>query len=87
MESIYPTRGVTSYDPHWPEIYRQQSTGLTAALGGWLTEHIGSTSVPGLAAKPVIDIAARIPAGSYALDRTASLSAHGTPALDRRLVA
>lgn len=81
-EPIYPTRGVISYDPKWSEMYRQLATGLSAALGGWRTQHIGSTSVPGLAAKPVIDIAARVPTGFSARDRTASLLARGWTAPD-----
>lgn len=76
-DSTYPPSGVVPYDSGWPDKYREMSTGLSAALGGWVTEHIGSTSVPGLAAKPVIDIAARVPAGSHAVDRKRSLSASG----------
>jgi GrpB-like predicted nucleotidyltransferase (UPF0157 family) len=76
-DSTYPTRGVVPYDSGWPDRYREVSTGLSAALGGWVTEHIGSTSVPGLVAKPVIDIAVRVPAGSRAVDRERRLSASG----------
>lgn len=68
-ESVYPKDGVRPYDPHWPAMYRATSADLDAALGGWVTEHIGSTSVAGLVAKPVIDIAARVPTGAQALDR------------------
>lgn len=65
------------YDSGWPDRYQAISAALTAVLGGWLTEHIGSTSVPGLAAKPVIDIAVRVRASSHATDRTSSLLASG----------
>jgi GrpB-like predicted nucleotidyltransferase (UPF0157 family) len=46
------------YDPAWPERFRGEAERIHAALGGGerRIEHIGSTSVPGLAAKPVIDI-------------------------------
>ena len=46
------------YDPAWPERFRREAARIHAALGGreLRIEHIGSTSVPGLAAKPVVDI-------------------------------
>jgi len=49
---------VTPYDPHWPAQFAALGGTLRAALGGAALriDHIGSTSVPGLAAKPVIDI-------------------------------
>jgi GrpB-like predicted nucleotidyltransferase (UPF0157 family) len=49
---------VVDYDPRWPERYRGDATDLEIALGervGGL-EHFGSTSVPGMSAKPVIDV-------------------------------
>lgn len=51
------------YDAAWPERYAQLARTLRASLGvQWHLEHVGSTSVPGLVAKPVIDIAVRLPA-------------------------
>jgi GrpB-like predicted nucleotidyltransferase (UPF0157 family) len=49
---------LAEYDPGWPGQYERQARAIRAALGArvLLLEHIGSTSVPGLAAKPVIDI-------------------------------
>ena len=49
---------LVEYDPKWPELYRLEEDKIRRALGdGALSiEHAGSTSVPGLAAKPVIDI-------------------------------
>src|SRR3954468_13877463 len=49
---------VADYDPAWPEWYRREADRLSALLGARALrlEHTGSTSVPGLAAKPVIDI-------------------------------
>ena len=46
------------YDPAWPERFRREAARIHAALGGRerRIEHIGSTSVPGLAAKPIVDI-------------------------------
>jgi GrpB-like predicted nucleotidyltransferase (UPF0157 family) len=45
-------------NPEWPEQFERQARRIEAALGGRALqiEHVGSTSVPGLAAKPVIDI-------------------------------
>ena len=49
---------VVDYDPAWPERFNREAGRIRAALGGaaQLVEHIGSTSVPGLAAKPIIDM-------------------------------
>jgi GrpB-like predicted nucleotidyltransferase (UPF0157 family) len=49
---------VVEYDPQWPILFEQEKETILAALGSSLlmVEHIGSTSVPGLAAKPVIDM-------------------------------
>ena len=49
---------VVDYDPQWPILFEQEKERIIAAVGRFLlmVEHIGSTSVPGLAAKPVIDI-------------------------------
>ena len=46
------------YDPHWPEVFQSQATIIGNALGSaaMRIEHIGSTSVPGLGAKPIVDI-------------------------------
>ncbi|WP_285491679.1 GrpB family protein [Amycolatopsis taiwanensis] len=49
---------ITPYDPAWPAMFAGWGAGLRAALGDAAAriDHIGSTAVPGLAAKPVIDI-------------------------------
>ena len=49
---------VLPYDPAWPELFRQLGAQLRAALGGVALriDHIGSTAVPGLAAKPIVDV-------------------------------
>jgi GrpB-like predicted nucleotidyltransferase (UPF0157 family) len=51
------------YDPRWAELYAEHAARLGAALGERAVriEHVGSTSVPGLAAKPIIDIALEVP--------------------------
>lgn len=49
---------VVPYDPRWPGFFERESKRLEDALAGAVVavEHIGSTAVPGLAAKPVIDL-------------------------------
>jgi GrpB-like predicted nucleotidyltransferase (UPF0157 family) len=49
---------VVDYDPVWPQLFQAEATRVRGALGAAAlsVEHVGSTSVPGLAAKPVIDI-------------------------------
>lgn len=49
---------VTDYDPKWPHMFAAEAAKIRAALGErvMLLEHAGSTSVPGLAAKPIIDM-------------------------------
>jgi GrpB-like predicted nucleotidyltransferase (UPF0157 family) len=49
---------LVEYDPEWPRQYEAVAARIRSALGNRaiVLEHAGSTSVPGLAAKPVIDI-------------------------------
>jgi len=49
---------LAEYDPVWPGLFEKQAARIRSALGEVvrLVEHAGSTSVPGLAAKPIIDI-------------------------------
>lgn len=49
---------LVDYDPQWPELFRREATRVLSLLGrqALQLEHTGSTSVPGLAAKPIIDI-------------------------------
>jgi GrpB-like predicted nucleotidyltransferase (UPF0157 family) len=51
------------YDPVWPQLYAREATRIRSALGQRVVrlEHAGSTSVPGLAAKPIIDIVLEVP--------------------------
>lgn len=54
---------VVDYDPDWPKKFEMHAGIIADALGdsALRVEHIGSTSVPGLAAKPVIDILVVVP--------------------------
>ena len=49
---------IMDYDPLWPAVFRRETDRIRTLLGrrALQIEHIGSTSVPGLAAKPIIDI-------------------------------
>lgn len=47
---------LSEYDPSWPAAFEQHRDRIVAALGAVHPEHVGSTAVPGLAAKPVIDV-------------------------------
>jgi GrpB-like predicted nucleotidyltransferase (UPF0157 family) len=49
---------ISRYDPAWPGVFEAEAKRIGGALGSAATriDHVGSTAVPGLAAKPVIDI-------------------------------
>jgi len=50
---------IVEYDPRWPELYAAEAERIQAVLPAGLVssiEHFGSTAVPGLMAKPIIDI-------------------------------
>jgi GrpB-like predicted nucleotidyltransferase (UPF0157 family) len=49
---------IVDYDPMWPTVFQRESLRIWQALGNAIIrlEHVGSTSVPGLAAKSPIDI-------------------------------
>jgi GrpB-like predicted nucleotidyltransferase (UPF0157 family) len=67
---------VVDYDPAWPDRFEVERQRITSALPDVRgVEHVGSTSVPGLAAKPIIDIVV-IPAGPIE-DAMAPLEAAG----------
>lgn len=51
---------VVEYDPEWPRLYEEEKELILGAIGEHVKtiEHVGSTSVPGLGVKPIIDIIA-----------------------------
>jgi GrpB-like predicted nucleotidyltransferase (UPF0157 family)/predicted GNAT family acetyltransferase len=54
---------IAPYDRHWPERFERERPALEAAIGHWVTggiHHVGSTAVPGLDAKPVVDVLAGV---------------------------
>jgi GrpB-like predicted nucleotidyltransferase (UPF0157 family) len=54
---------VVDHDPDWPRLFRREADRIRAVLGERVVqlEHVGSTSVPGLAAKPIIDVLLVVP--------------------------
>jgi GrpB-like predicted nucleotidyltransferase (UPF0157 family) len=54
---------VVPYDPEWQRVFENERQVLERTLAPWLKDgiqHVGSTAVPGLAAKPIIDIVAGV---------------------------
>ena len=49
---------LAEYDPAWPGLFEREARRVRSSLGARVLrlEHVGSTSVPGLAAKPIIDV-------------------------------
>jgi GrpB-like predicted nucleotidyltransferase (UPF0157 family) len=71
---------IVEYDARWAARFAQQCGPVTRLLGPVLArpvEHIGSTSVPGLSAKPVIDILAPVRSLVAAKDAVSALEADG----------
>ena len=54
---------LVDYDPRWPTTFDREASRIRAVLASLAIrlEHVGSTSVPGLAAKPIIDIVLAVP--------------------------
>ena len=65
---------IAEYDLHWPVLYKDERLRIVRVLRDSVTaiEHMGSTAVPGLAAKPIIDVVA---------------SVHGPPLSEERMTA
>ena len=70
---------IVDYDPRWPQRYEAEKARLLAAIGDLTLaiEHIGSTAVPGLAAKPIIDMLAGVAGRAGADECVARLLALG----------
>lgn len=82
---------IVEYDPHWVERGNQERDQLHELLAPWLSghiEHVGSTAVPGLVAKPIIDLQAPVRALATAEAVAAVLAPHRwhyvPPELDHR---
>ena len=70
---------IVDYDPWWPSAYAQLAAKVQAALGPQVLalDHVGSTSVPGLRAKPVIDIDLTVADGADEAAYVPQLKHHG----------
>lgn len=62
---------VIPYDPDWPNIFKAEAALIAQALGDncIAVHHVGSTSVPGLAAKPKIDMIGVVRCGNLSIDQ------------------
>src|SRR5271168_241502 len=70
---------VVDYDLQWAEVFAELRSTLAAALGGLAVaiEHVGSTAVPGLPAKPIIDIDVVVPSPAKVPEAIARLATIG----------
>ena len=70
---------IAAYDPSWPALFQLEARRLQDGLCdlAYRVEHVGSTSVPGLAAKPIIDMLVVTENTSDALECTAQLERLG----------
>ena len=70
---------LVDYDDAWPMRFEREARHIRTALGtrALMLEHAGSTSVPGLVAKPIIDIVLAVPDSSNENDYVPALEAEG----------
>ena len=71
---------IEPYDPQWPAAFEAERRVLDEVLAPWLVgaiEHVGSTAVPRLAAKPVIDIMAPVESLDASCDAIEALAGAG----------
>lgn len=68
MSHVHKTIQIMMYDPDWPKLFQREAILIEAVLKNncIAIHHVGSTAVPGLAAKPVIDIIAVVREGERA---------------------
>ncbi|HYW25546.1 MAG TPA: GrpB family protein [Terriglobales bacterium] len=54
---------IREYDPAWPSLYEREAARVRTVLGALVVriEHVGSTSVPDLPAKPIVDVGLEVP--------------------------
>lgn len=76
---------IVDYDASWPSAFAEAAEQLReVGEGRWQVEHIGSTSVPGLSAKPIIDLAVRVESFDELEDRRQDLVVRGWLAIRRQ---
>ena len=73
------TVALVDTDPEWERLYHAVATDISAALGDAVdqVEHVGSTAVPGLPAKPIVDIAVVLTEGTNIGDVVSALENAG----------
>jgi GrpB-like predicted nucleotidyltransferase (UPF0157 family) len=69
---------IADYDPEWPVLYTREEERIRSILGDRVIriEHVGSSSVPGLPAKPIVDMVLEVP---DAADEDAYVQRFGRP--------
>lgn len=71
-------RMLVGYDPSWPQQFERIAAELrTLGDAEWTIEHIGSTAIPGMRAKPIIDLAVRVRDSDDVEAHSAALEAAG----------
>jgi GrpB-like predicted nucleotidyltransferase (UPF0157 family) len=72
---------IREYDPEWPELYAREEERIRSILGERVVriEHAGSTSVPGLPAKPIVDIVLEVTDSADEESYARDLEAAGYP--------
>jgi GrpB-like predicted nucleotidyltransferase (UPF0157 family) len=70
---------VVPYDPRWPDVFGGLRRRAGSALAGiaHVTEHVGSTAVPGLSAKPIVDLDVVVPDAALVGPAIEALAAAG----------
>lgn len=79
-----PRIEILNYNPGWPLRFAEEKAAILEAIGHWVMviEHIGSTAVPGLGAKPIIDIMVgvrRLAAARYSIAPLAAIGYEYVP--------
>lgn len=72
---LYPIT-IDRHNPNWPSMFEREKQNIISILGSNIAlrvEHIGSTAVPGLSAKPTVDILIEIPPDSGITERIMDL--------------
>lgn len=79
MDSRQVPAVVTPYDPRWPRVFERLRARVDAALAGieHACVHVGSTAVPGLDAKPIIDLDVAVPDEAGGTAAAGALAAAG----------
>lgn len=75
-----PAITIEKYDPNWPTMFEEEQRLLSAVLSPWLKgtiEHVGSTAVPDLKAKPIIDIMVGVQSLNVSADAIPVLNTNG----------